>query len=96
MKLIFLIYDTGVDEQIDDLITKLDISGYTKIFDAQGLGGAGKKIGNAVFPGLNNVLLINLSEEKLKILSEEIKKLKSTFRINPGISIFAVESVEMV
>ena len=93
MKLVTIIYDRSISTGITELLKKQEIAGYTKILDAQGLGGTGYKIGTSVWPGTNNILLISLSDEKVDPLVKAIREYQATFRQKPGISIF-VQHVE--
>ncbi|MBI3920951.1 MAG: hypothetical protein HY318_05975 [Armatimonadetes bacterium] len=90
MRMVYLIYNSGIDDDINDILQRLNITGYTKILVAHGSGGAGRKLGIAIWPGANNVLLMVMPEEQIEPLVEAVAQLKNSFSKNPGISIFSV------
>ena len=94
MKLVTVIYDRSIGNRITEILKKQNISGYTKILDAQGFGGTGHKMGTAIWPGTNNILLIALPDDQVESLVKAIRDFQSTFRQNPGITIF-VQPVEV-
>ena len=75
MKLLLVIYDSGIDETLTKTLKEHGIEGYTKIFNTHGLGGTGFKDGTPVFPGTNNVLLVSLAAEKVQELLIDIRRL---------------------
>lgn len=95
MKLLLVIYDSGIDETLIKTLNEHGIKGYTKIFDAHGLGGTGFKDGTPVFPGMNNVLLVSLPAESVHSFLDCLKKLKQTYKINPGITVYSLDAQEL-
>lgn len=95
MKLLFVIYDSGIDETLTKTLKEHGIEGYTKIFDTHGLGSTGFKDGTPVFPGMNNVLLVSLPAESVQSFLDCLKKLKQTYKINPGITIYSLDAQEL-
>jgi hypothetical protein len=91
MKLLTIIYDSGIDESLMDVLEGMDVSGYTKIFDAHGVGGRGKKFNSPVFPGTNNVLLIALPEDQVHKVTRALGDLQASFRLKPGITVLVQE-----
>ncbi len=95
MKLVVIIYDSGIDESLMDLLQELRVPGYTKVFDAHGEGGRGKKFNSPVFPGTNNVLYVALPDEQVAPTAQRVRALQSSFRLKPGISIYVMPMEEM-
>ncbi|MDH7569924.1 MAG: hypothetical protein QHJ73_10100 [Armatimonadota bacterium] len=93
MKLLTIIYDSGIDEVVMEEVSAMGVEGWTRIFDAHGLGGTGLRRGDQIFPGTNNVLLIALPDERVQEIWTRLRRLQSTFRLKPGITIF-VQPVE--
>jgi len=89
-RMVVMTYNSGIDEDIAGILDELQITSFTKLFNAHGAGGTGKKLGNPVFPGTNNVLLIVMPAEKIEHLERAVDTLKKGFAKNPGISIFSV------
>lgn len=90
MRMVYLIYNSGIDDDINDILQRLNITGYTKILVAHGSGGTGRKLGTAIWPGANNVLLMVMPEKQIEPLVAAVRQLKNTFSKNPGISLFSV------
>jgi hypothetical protein len=87
MKQLTVIYDAAIDESVTELIDGLGLPGYTKLFEAQGLGGAGHKLNTPVFPGINNVLLLLLSEPAVRSVTDALYRLQASYRLKPGMTL---------
>ncbi len=88
MKLLTLFYDSGVDQTLMEVLAALDIPGYTKIQDVIGVGGRGPKLNTPVFPGFDNILYIILPTEDVGRVTRAIRRLQTSFRLKPGITMF--------
>lgn len=93
MKLVTVIYDGGIDEAVLEQVEAMNLSGWTRLVEAHGVGGAGRRRGDQIFPGTNNVLLVALPDERVNELWRRLRALQATFRLKPGITIF-VQPVE--
>jgi hypothetical protein len=92
VQLLTLIYDSAIDETMMELLAELRVTGYTKIFDAQGLGGRGRKENNPVNPGTNHVLLIAAPEEETHRIVRSVRRLQDTFRLRPGVTMIVQDA----
>jgi hypothetical protein len=95
MKLLTIIYDSGIEESMTQLLEALEVRGWTRIPDLQGTGGRGPKRMTPVYPGSNNVLLIALPDEDVERIRRAIRRLQSSFRLKPGVAIFCQEVEEL-
>lgn len=102
MKLVTLIYDSGIDEavveEVDAVVKRVadpHTRGWTRLVDAHGFGGTGYRRGDQIFPGTNNVLLVALPDEFVPDVWRRMRRLQSTFRLKPGITIL-VQPVEVL
>ncbi len=95
MKLLLLIYDSGMDESVMKVLKECQVTGFTKLFDAHGAGGAGHKELTPTWPGINNILLVGLPPEKAQTLAGRLKELKKTYKLNPGLTLFALDAQEL-
>ncbi|HEY3281135.1 MAG TPA: hypothetical protein VGN26_02580 [Armatimonadota bacterium] len=95
MKLVTMVYDSGVDELVCERVDALGLPGYTKLFGAHGIGGQGKKSGDQVWPGENNVLLMAMEDDLVEPLRHLMRSLQEGFRLKPGITIM-VSPVEVL
>src|SRR5262245_1120615 len=86
VQLLTVIYDSAIDETMTELLAELRVSGYTKIFDTQGLGGRGRNEHNPGYPGHNHGLLIAAPEEETRRIVRSVRRLQDTFRLRPGVT----------
>ncbi len=95
MKLLTIIYDSGIEESMAELLEGLGVKGYTCFTGLQGTGGQGPKQENPIFPGSNNLLLIALPDEEAERVRRTIRRLQEGFRLKPGVTILcqAVEEL---
>lgn len=80
MKLVMVIYGASIDDEVMEVLHKLQIKKYTKL---QGLIGQGQTaephLNNAIWPGENFQLEIVLDENIKDKLLQEIKNLSQQF-----------------
>jgi Nitrogen regulatory protein P-II len=95
MKLLTIIYDSSIEDSMIQLVEDLEVPGFTRFTDLQGRGGRGPKQLNPIFPGSNNVLLAAMPDEQAERVRRAIRRLQSSFRIKPGVTILcqAVEEL---
>ena len=87
MKQLTVIYDSGIDESVMELLDGLNLAGFTKLFGAHGNGGTGRKLGSPIFPGENNVLLLLLPDEQVPTVTDALYRLQATYRLKPGLTL---------
>ncbi len=93
--MVFVAYDRAIDEEIDDVMDKLNITYYTKWKDVVGVGKHDPHLGNPVWPGLNNILMIVTKREKKEELVNLIRALQSQFT-SAGLRVFVLPVLETV
>jgi len=93
--MMFIVYDRAIDEEVIDLLEGLQIKYYTKWRDAHGVGRHDPHLGDEVWPGLNNVIMVVAEEEKKDILLDLIKSLQTSFP-SVGLRAFVVPVLDMV
>lgn len=81
MKMIMVVYNYSIDEELMDALKECGVEGYTHFSRVTGNGGQGPHRGDNIWPALNNVLYIAVPTDKFakKILSV-IKELKGRFK----------------
>lgn len=90
MKLLIVVYDQGIDETLMEHLETLDLPGWTKGYDLHGLGGQGLKLGDAVWPGQNNILYIELPDERVEGVVADFRRLQAGYRLKPGITLWSL------
>ncbi len=93
--LVYIVYDRAIDEELGEILTNLDMQYYTKWKDVSGVGRNDPHLGDHVWPGLNNVLMIVVDNEKKEALLQRIRSLQSTFT-SVGLRAFVVPVFETV
>lgn len=86
--LLTVVYDSGMDERIEEKLNALQLSGWTKMFGGHGMGGVGRKEDTPVWPGTVNMLTIALPETDAEAVIAAIRALQRSYLRNPGITIW--------
>jgi hypothetical protein len=77
MKLVFLVYNAAIDEDVMEALEGLGIEEYTKWPRLTGKGkSSGPHLDSATWPGLNSALLIATDDDKALSLLKEVRSLK--------------------
>ena len=73
MKLLMIVVDDGKKEELEVLLRKSGVPGWTEIAGASGMGTTGPRLGSAAFPKTSAVLFTLVEDEKARSLADEIK-----------------------
>ncbi len=95
MKLLTIIYDAGIDASMAELLDGLNVPGWTRCEDVVGAGGRGPRMNSPVYPGTNHIALISLPDEDVPRVQRAIRRLQSSFRLKPGVTILCQEVQEL-
>lgn len=93
--MLIIVYDAGIDEAVTEIIENLGLPGYTKVFGAHGVGGTGRKFGNPIWPGVNNLLYIAVAPEQAEQVRRALRDLQGNYRLKPGITLWAIDAEAM-
>ncbi len=74
MKLLMLIVDETKKEELEVLLNRSGVVGYTEIPRAIGVGTSGPRLGSGAFPRTSAVIFTVLSDDSLERLVKEIKE----------------------
>lgn len=96
MRMLLVIYDAGIDEDLHGVLRRAGVSAFTKLTGATGTGRQGNRFGTQIWPGANNLLWIALGEEQVGGLVRELNELKRSYLKPPALQIFMfpVETLE--
>jgi len=89
-RLLIVIYDAGADEDVTAVLDQPPVEGWTKLFNAFGVGGRGRKMSDPAFPGINNVVLVALPEADVEPLKQRLRGVQALFTKKPGITIYSL------
>ncbi len=95
MKMLLVVYDAGIDEDLTGVLTEAGISAYTKLTGATGTGHKGHRFGTAIWPGTNNLLWVAVPDDQVVGVVRRLRDLKGSY-VNPPalqVFVFAVEEV---
>jgi hypothetical protein len=95
LKLLTIIYDSGIEASMAELLDALEVPGITRIYDTLGRGGRGVKANSPVYPGTNNIALVALEEEDVPRVQRAIRRLQHSFRLKPGVTIYSQDVEEL-
>jgi len=87
MKMFFIIYSTDIDRQILITIKQAGCKNYTKLENIVGVGTSGAKLGTAIGPGTNKIILMLVEDAQVKDLSLRLENLKKSFLKKQGLKV---------
>ena len=92
-KLVFVIFEEGIRLDVMEALEQQGIEHYTHWTDLHGSGVTGRKAGNPVWPGLNDVLLLALDEPAVQPLVEALHALRDSLPITPGLRFIVTDAM---
>jgi nitrogen regulatory protein PII len=96
MKMLIVVYNDAVDENIIAAFKKAQVKGYTKWRETLGEGDETEpKLGTHYWPGRNNVLAVVLEDEKVLAVTDIIRQLKINYP-KSGIKTFILQVEETI
>jgi hypothetical protein len=94
-KLVIAVFDQGVEPDVLEVLAEQGIAHWTRISDVHGSGREGTKEGSPVWPGLNTMLLLVLTEEQVQPLVDRLHEVRDSFPVTPGMR-FIVTDAAMI
>jgi len=96
MKLIFLVYDVVIENEVMEELKKAEVKAYTKLPSVHGAGTHSvPHLDSHVWPGINQGLFIAIEEEKKDRVLNRMKELKSIYK-KEGLKIFILPLEEVI
>ena len=96
MKMLIIVYNDAIDETIITAFKDAQVKGYTKWKEALGEGNETEpKLGTHYWPGRNNVLAVVLEDEKVPVITDILKELKTKYP-KSGIKTFILQVEETI
>jgi nitrogen regulatory protein PII len=74
MRILMIILNSKVREEMEILLKREGIEGYTEIPDVRGVGSTGVRMGSAVHPETSSVIMVLLEDEQLGELLKTIRE----------------------
>ena len=96
MKLIFLIYNVVIENEVMEELEKANVKSYTKLPSIHGAGTHSvPHLDSHIWPGVNHGLFIGVEDEKKEEILKRIKELKSTYE-KEGLKVFVLPLEEVL
>ena len=92
-KLVLIVCDQGVEPDVMDIMRDHGLSHYTRWTDCQGAGETGTRQGDAVWPGLNTVIMIVMQEAQIEPLRRDLHQMRDDFPTTPGLKIIITDAI---
>lgn len=73
MRMLMIVVDDGKKEELEVLLRRAGVEGWTEIAGASGMGTTGPRLGSAAFPKTSAVLFTILADEKARTLADELR-----------------------
>jgi hypothetical protein len=94
VKQVIAVFDSGVLPDMMHVLAAQGIRRWTRLSGASGAGERNIRGGDAIWPGLNDVLLLVLEPERVQPLIEACHAMRDTFPLKPGMR-FIVSDCEI-
>ena len=92
-KLVWVIVESGIEREVSDAMSELDLHHYTRFQQIEGAGDTGHKQGNAIFPGINMVIMIAMQEDRIEPLVLRLHEIRDSYIIPPGMKVIVTDCV---
>jgi hypothetical protein len=73
MKLLMIIVDSAHKEELEVLLNRHEVVGYTEIPQVHGVGETGNRMGSRAFPKTSSILFTVLPADKVEVLMADIR-----------------------
>lgn len=76
MKAVFIVYNHGITEEVEDILKKFEIKGFTRWLGVHGQGSnkGEPHLGSHIWPSVNAAILTVINDEKVDPLLKEIEE----------------------
>jgi hypothetical protein len=90
-----IMYDRAIDEELIDTLNASKINCYSKWRDVVGIGRHDPHLGDHVWPGLNNVIMVVIDQKQKRELINKIQVLQDRYSA-VGLRAFIIPVLDMV
>lgn len=73
MKMLMIIANSKIREELEVLLSREGLTGYTEIPEVHGVGTTGARMGSAVHPDTSSMILVLLKDEEVASLIKTIQ-----------------------
>jgi hypothetical protein len=73
MKLLMALVDEGCKEELEVIMTRAGVAGYTEIPHTVGMGTSGPRLGSAAFPKTSAIILTFVEDDEATKVAEAVR-----------------------
>ena len=96
MKMVLMIVDASLADDIKQMLRECDAPGYSELPEVLGKGETGKKLGSRAFPGSSTLFMVALDETCVGQIREKLATLDKTVGSTEGLRAFSFDVEEMI
>ncbi|MDD3087264.1 MAG: hypothetical protein PHP89_01720 [Candidatus Omnitrophica bacterium] len=95
MKMVMVVYNEALDDEVMGILAEGASKNYTKITGVLGDGvSSGSHLGTDIWPGLNNILYIACKEAQANVMIEKVRELRKSIG-HEGVKAFVLPLEEV-
>ncbi len=94
MKMVMLVYNEALDNEVMEILDSCAVKNYTKITEVFGCGASGTHLGTDIWPGRNNLLYVAGEEEVAKKIIAAVRLLRKSLGVE-GVKAFLMPLEEL-
>jgi len=96
MKLLMIMVDADRREDVEGLLDRYEVSGYSEVPNVLGKGESGRKLGSRAFPGSSTLYFTVVPRETYEALCGELKALDAKSTRDDGLTAFILNAEKVV
>jgi hypothetical protein len=96
VRLLFIVCEANVEDRVLHELIDLGCPGYTRFTGAIGYGSRGRREGNAVWPGMNALVIAAVPEEKEDEVVTMLSSLKRERASGVALKVFSTDARELL
>jgi hypothetical protein len=96
MKLLLIFVDADHAADVERLLERRGVSGYSEFPTVLGKGATGRKLGSRAFPGSSTLFFVALPDGTCAGLCDELEALRAATGPEEGLRAFVLEAAEVL
>jgi hypothetical protein len=95
-KLLLIFVDGDHADDVERLLEKSDVPGYSEFPNVLGKGKSGRKLGNRAFPGSSTLYFVALPDGECHGLCAELRELRDAKGPEEGLKAYILDTMEVL
>ncbi len=92
MKLLMILVDSNHQKDVEEILERHNVSGYTEVPNVLGKGETGRKLGSRAFPGSNNLFFTAVDGDICQTLCADLRALRERAGKEEGLKAFILDA----